>query len=673
MPQGQPSTVPDDGLTTRQRRNRPLLVVHTGEGRASRPPPSGWRCGLEPGLADRGVPVRQDRRSGRSARRTRCARSALTRPARAAPSPGTRWARAGPGSSGRAPRPTTPPTAARGLGADQARPGRRDATGFYVLDEFTYPMNWGWVDVDEVVDVLRDRPGTQHVVITGRDAPAGADRRRRPGHRDDQGQAPDGRRAEGPAGHRVVTPSRALVIAAPASGSGKTTVATGLMAALRRARADRVARTRSAPTTSTPATTRSPPAGPGRNLDPYWSARTGSRRCSRTARAGARRRRRRGRDGPVRRRAPARASSARPRTSPGCCGRRWCWSSTPRRRPARSPRWCTASRRSTRGAARRRDPQPGRLRPARGRSCARRWTRSGCRCSGALRRAARAGDAVPAPRPGARRRAGAPRPSARCARWPSWSRRSVDLDAVRWPAARRRRCRRPSRRGRGRRPTARASIGRRARHAAPGRSPSRAGAAFTFGYAEHAELLAAAGAEVAVVDPLRDERLPDGHRRPGARRRLPRGVRRGAVGQRAAARRRSPPSPRAARRSPPSARGLLYLARELDGAPDVRRAGRDAAMTAPAHPRLPRGGRPHRLRAVAARAPGCAATSSTARGDPPGRGRAGLGVARAGARGFRGRRGARLLPAHPPGRCAGIVARLAPAPLAALPLIAGAA
>ncbi|MBP2325469.1 cobyrinic acid a,c-diamide synthase [Kibdelosporangium banguiense] len=36
------------------------------------------------------------------------------------------------------------------------------------------------------------------------------------------------------------------------------------------------------------------------------------------------------------------------------------------------------------------------------------------------------------------------------------------------------------------------------------------GAAFTFGYAEHAEMLAAAGAEVAVFDPLRDTRLPEG-------------------------------------------------------------------------------------------------------------------------------------------------------------------
>jgi cob(I)alamin adenosyltransferase len=32
-------------------------------------------------------------------------------------------------------------------------------------------MTRGWVDVDEVLRVLAARPGTQHVVITGRGAP----------------------------------------------------------------------------------------------------------------------------------------------------------------------------------------------------------------------------------------------------------------------------------------------------------------------------------------------------------------------------------------------------------------------------------------------------------------------------------------------------------------------
>jgi cob(I)alamin adenosyltransferase len=41
-----------------------------------------------------------------------------------------------------------------------------------VLDEITYPMNWGWIDTDEVVQVLRDRPEQVNVILTGRDAPA---------------------------------------------------------------------------------------------------------------------------------------------------------------------------------------------------------------------------------------------------------------------------------------------------------------------------------------------------------------------------------------------------------------------------------------------------------------------------------------------------------------------
>ena len=40
-----------------------------------------------------------------------------------------------------------------------------------VLDELTYPVNWGWIDAEEVARVLRSRPEEVNVVVTGRDAP----------------------------------------------------------------------------------------------------------------------------------------------------------------------------------------------------------------------------------------------------------------------------------------------------------------------------------------------------------------------------------------------------------------------------------------------------------------------------------------------------------------------
>lgn len=41
-----------------------------------------------------------------------------------------------------------------------------------VLDELTYPINWGWIDVSEVIDAIASRPEHVNVVVTGRDAPA---------------------------------------------------------------------------------------------------------------------------------------------------------------------------------------------------------------------------------------------------------------------------------------------------------------------------------------------------------------------------------------------------------------------------------------------------------------------------------------------------------------------
>ena len=40
-----------------------------------------------------------------------------------------------------------------------------------VLDEFTYAMHYEWVAVDDVIQTLKRRPESMHVIITGRYAP----------------------------------------------------------------------------------------------------------------------------------------------------------------------------------------------------------------------------------------------------------------------------------------------------------------------------------------------------------------------------------------------------------------------------------------------------------------------------------------------------------------------
>ena len=41
-----------------------------------------------------------------------------------------------------------------------------------VLDEITYPINWTWIDIGDVISTLEARPSHVNVVATGRDAPA---------------------------------------------------------------------------------------------------------------------------------------------------------------------------------------------------------------------------------------------------------------------------------------------------------------------------------------------------------------------------------------------------------------------------------------------------------------------------------------------------------------------
>ena len=171
MPQGQVTSVPADGLTTRQRRNRPLLVVHTGPmkgkstaafGMALRAWNQGWSIGVFQFVKSAKWKVGEEeafRALGRVHEET----------GQGGPvewhkmGEGWSWARKQGSEADHA------AAAAEGW-AEIRRRIEAQAHGFYVLDEFTYPMKWGWVDVAEVVEVLAAREGRQHVVITGRDA-----------------------------------------------------------------------------------------------------------------------------------------------------------------------------------------------------------------------------------------------------------------------------------------------------------------------------------------------------------------------------------------------------------------------------------------------------------------------------------------------------------------------
>jgi cob(I)alamin adenosyltransferase len=171
MPRGRPVAVPEDGLTTRQRRHQPLLAVHTGQMKGKSTAAFGlalraWAAGMPIG-------VFQFVKSAKWKAGEEDAFRALGRlheqTGEGAP---VTWHKMGEGWSWVRRPGTEIDHAAEAL--EGWRQIRRDLAGqrygLYLLDEFTYPMTWGWVDVDEVVTTLRDRPGFQHVVITGRGA-----------------------------------------------------------------------------------------------------------------------------------------------------------------------------------------------------------------------------------------------------------------------------------------------------------------------------------------------------------------------------------------------------------------------------------------------------------------------------------------------------------------------
>ena len=171
MPQGQVTRAPEDGLTTRQRRNRPLLVVHTGEmkgkstaafGLALRGWNQGWSIGVFQFVKSAKWKVGEE-----------AAFRALGRlHAETGEGGPVEWHKMGEGWSWARKAGTEADHAAQAAEgwAEIRRRIEAQTHQMYVLDEFTYPMKWGWVDVGEVVDVLARREGRQHVIVTGRDA-----------------------------------------------------------------------------------------------------------------------------------------------------------------------------------------------------------------------------------------------------------------------------------------------------------------------------------------------------------------------------------------------------------------------------------------------------------------------------------------------------------------------
>ncbi len=172
MPQGRPLAVPDDGLTTRVRRNAPLLAVHTGAGKGKSTAAFGmalraWNQGFD-------IAVFQFVKSAKWKVGEEAAFRELGRLHDEHDVGGpVEWHKMGSGWSWsrRAGTDVDHAAAAADGWAEISRRLAEQRHDFYVLDEFTYPLKWGWIDVDEVIATLAARPGTQHVVITGRDAP----------------------------------------------------------------------------------------------------------------------------------------------------------------------------------------------------------------------------------------------------------------------------------------------------------------------------------------------------------------------------------------------------------------------------------------------------------------------------------------------------------------------
>lgn len=170
MARGVTPVTPSDGLTTRQRRHQPLVVVHTGAGKGKSTAAfglalRGWNQGWSIGIF-------QFVKSAKWRIGEQAALEALGQVHADTGAGGpVEWHKMGAGWSWSRRAGSEEDHAAQAAEgwAEVRRRLAAETHTVYVLDEFTYPLKWGWIDVDEVVTALTERPGYQHVIITGRD------------------------------------------------------------------------------------------------------------------------------------------------------------------------------------------------------------------------------------------------------------------------------------------------------------------------------------------------------------------------------------------------------------------------------------------------------------------------------------------------------------------------
>jgi cob(I)alamin adenosyltransferase len=169
MPQGKVTEVPDDGLTTRERRAQPLLVVHTGDGKGKST--AAFGLALRAWTAGWPIGVFQFTKSPKWKSGEEAALKSLGTVHESTGQGGpVTWHKMGEGWSWLRTQPEDHEKAAL-AGWEQVKADmEKQSYRLLILDEFTYPVSNGALDVTDVLATLSARPGTQHIVITGRRA-----------------------------------------------------------------------------------------------------------------------------------------------------------------------------------------------------------------------------------------------------------------------------------------------------------------------------------------------------------------------------------------------------------------------------------------------------------------------------------------------------------------------